>query len=141
MTKQERLEKSASDEAETTGAGEDAAEEKKLAEQAGIFEEHMKEVWKDSHINKWLKENYFGNDYPGSRLPLAKRELVTFCFLFSQGGCDMQVVAHAKGNMKIGNDKELLMRVISQSLPYIGYPRCLNAVNCVNEAERQMKQE
>ena len=51
MTKQERLEKSASDEAETTGAGEDAAEEKKLAEQAGIFEEHMKEVWKDSHIN------------------------------------------------------------------------------------------
>lgn len=141
MTKQERLEKAASDEAETTGAGEDAAEEKKLAEQAGIFEEHMKEVWKDSHINKWLKENYFGNDYPGSRLPLAKRELVTFCFLFSQGGCDMQVVAHAKGNMKIGNDKELLMRVISQSLPYIGYPRCLNSVNCVNEAERQMKQE
>lgn len=53
----------------------------------------------------------------------------------------MQVVANAKGNMKIGNDKELLMRVISQSLPYIGYPRCLNAVNCVNEAERQMKQE
>ena len=77
----------------------------------------------------------------GVLLPLAKRELVTFCFLFSQGGCDMQVVAHAKGNMKIGNDKELLMRVISQSLPYIGYPRCLNAVNCVNEAERQMKQE
>ena len=141
MTKQERLEKSASDEAETAGAGEETADEKKLAEQAGIFEEHMKEVWKDSHINKWLKENYFGADYPGSRLPLAKRELVTFCFLFSQGGCDMQVVAHAKGNMKLGNDKELLMRVISQSLPYIGYPRCLNAVNCVNEAERQMKQE
>ena len=141
MTKQERLEKAASDEPETASAGAEAAEEEKLAEQAGIFEEHMKEVWKDSHINKWLKENYFGNDYPGSRLPLAKRELVTFCFLFSQGGCDMQVVAHAKGNMKIGNDKELLMRVISQSLPYIGYPRCLNAVNCVNEAERQMKQE
>lgn len=141
MTKQERLEKAASDEPEAAGAGAEAAEEEKFAEQTGIFEEHMKEVWKDSHINKWLKENYFGDDYPGSRLPLAKRELVTFCFLFAQGGCDMQVVAHAKGNMKIGNDKELLMRVISQSLPYIGYPRCLNAVNCVNEAERQMKQE
>lgn len=51
------------------------------------------------------------------------------------GGCT------CKGQHEIGNDKELLMRVISQSLPYIGYPRCLNAVNCVNEAERQMKQE
>lgn len=148
MTKQERLEKDAdekmkkqSEDAASDKAEKATSDAENLQEEVGLFEEHMKEVWKDSHINKWLKENYFGNDYPGSRLPFAKRELVTFCLLFSQGGCDMQVVAHAKGNMKIGNDKELLMRVISQSLPYIGYPRCLNAVNCVNEAERQMKQE
>lgn len=143
--KQERLEKDTEHPADSTEstveAAEQAQEKDTLREEEDFIGEQMKEVWKDSHINKWLEENLFGDKYPGNRLPLAKRELLTFCFLYSQGGCDMQVVAHAKGNMKLGNDKELLMRVISQSLPYIGYPRCLNAVNCVNEAERQMEQD
>ena len=29
--------------------------------------------------------------------------------------------------------------VISQCLPYIGYPRSLNALRCVNEAAKQME--
>lgn len=42
--------------------------------------------------------------------------------------------AHAKGNMNLGNDRDFLIRIVSQCLPYIGYPRSLNAVNCVNKA-------
>ena len=36
--------------------------------------------------------------------------------------------------MNLGNDKEFLMKVVSQCLPYIGYPRSLNAVACINKA-------
>ena len=52
----------------------------------------------------------------------------------AQGGCEPQLIAHAKGNINLGNDKELLIRVVSQCLPYIGYPRSLNALRCVNDA-------
>jgi 4-carboxymuconolactone decarboxylase len=36
--------------------------------------------------------------------------------------------------MNLGNDKDFLLRVILQILPYIGYPRSLNAITCVNKA-------
>ena len=65
---------------------------------------------------------------------LGQREMISFCFLMAQGGCEPQLIAHAKGNMNIGNDKEFLQRVVSQCLPYIGYPRSLNAISCVHKA-------
>ena len=76
----------------------------------------------------------FGDYYTRTGLTLAQREMITFCFLAAQGGCEPQLTSHAKGNMNLGNDKEFLIRVISQCLPYIGYPRSLNAVACVNKA-------
>ena len=39
-----------------------------------------------------------------------------------------------KANIRIGNGRDFLMKVISQSLPFIGYPRSLNAIRCVKEA-------
>ena len=41
---------------------------------------------------------------------------------------------HAGGNMNLGNDKAFLIKIVSQCLPYIGYPRSLNAVTCINNA-------
>ncbi|MDO4264864.1 MAG: carboxymuconolactone decarboxylase family protein [Eubacteriales bacterium] len=108
--------------------------EKGAEAQTVIFGEHMKEAWKKGHINRWLAENCFGDYYTRKGLDLAQREMITFCFLAAQGGCEPQLTAHAKGNINMGNDKAFLLRVISQCLPYIGYPRSLNAVNCVNNA-------
>lgn len=105
--------------------------------QAEIFGEQMREVWKASHINRWLADNCFGDYYTRTGLDLKQRELITFCFLAAQGGCEPQLKSHARGNMNLGNDKEFLIRVISQCLPYIGYPRSLNALACVNEAAAQ----
>ena len=108
--------------------------EKGAGVQAEIFGEHMKEAWKAGHINRWLAANCFGDYYTRGGLDLKQREMITFCFLAAQGGCEPQLTAHAKGNMNLGNDKDFLIRVVSQCLPYIGYPRSLNAVNCVNKA-------
>lgn len=108
--------------------------EKGAQAQAEIFGEHMKEAWKAGHINRWLAANCFGDYYTRGGLDLKQRELITFCFLAAQGGCEPQLTAHAKGNMNLGNDKDFLIRVVSQCLPYIGYPRSLNAIGCINKA-------
>lgn len=110
--------------------------EKGAQAQADIFGPQMKEAWKNGHINRWLAANCFGDYYTRTGLTLAQREMITFCFLMAQGGCEPQLTAHAKGNMNLGNDKAFLLRVISQCLPYIGYPRSLNAVRCVEEAKK-----
>lgn len=108
--------------------------EKGIAAQAAIFGEQMKEAWKASYINRWLAANCFGDYYTRNGLSLAERELITFCFLMAQGGCEPQLIAHSKGNMNMGNDRDFLIKVVSQCLPYIGYPRSLNAISCINKA-------
>lgn len=108
--------------------------EKGIQAQAEIFGDHMKEAWKAGHINRWLAANCFGDYYTRTGLSLAQREMITFCFLAAQGGCEPQLTSHAKGNMNMGNDKEFLIKVVSQCLPYIGYPRSLNAIACINKA-------
>ena len=86
------------------------------------------------HFNDYLSANCFGDYYTRKGLDLSERELITFCFLMAQGGCESQLIAHAKGNMNMGNDKDFLICVVSQCLPYIGYPRSLNAIACINKA-------
>lgn len=89
------------------------------------------------HINRWLSANCFGDYYTRKGLDYKDREMITFCFLAAQGGCEPQLTSHAAANMKIGNDKAFLIKIVSQNVPFIGYPRSLNALRCVNEAAGQ----
>ncbi len=109
--------------------------------QVDIFGEGMRDFWQSGpqetrHINKWLADNCFGDYYTRKGLDYQQREMITFCFIAAQGGCEPQLTAHAAGNMKVGNDKAFLIKVVSQCLPYIGYPRSLNALRCVEEAAK-----
>jgi 4-carboxymuconolactone decarboxylase len=109
--------------------------------QVDIFGEHMRDFWKSGaeesrHINRWLADNCFGDYYTRTGLDYAERELITFCFLSAQGGCEPQLTSHAAANIKNGNDKLFLIKIISHCLPFIGYPRSLNALRCVNEAAK-----
>lgn len=110
--------------------------EKGAQTQVQIFGEGMKEAWKNGVINYWLADNCFGDYYTRTGLDLAQRELITFCFLMAQGGCEPQLVAHAKGNMNMGNDADFLCKVVANCVPYIGYPRSLNALRCIEEAKQ-----
>ena len=109
--------------------------------QVDIFGDGMKEFYKSGpeesrHINYWLADNCFGDYYTRGGLDYRQREMITFCFLAAQGGCEPQLTSHAAANMRLGNDKAFLIKVISQCLPYIGYPRSLNALRCVNDAAK-----
>ena len=112
--------------------------------QVDIFGDGMKEFYKSGpdeskHINRWLAGNCFGDYYTRTGLDYKQREMITFCFLTAQGGCEPQLTSHAAANMKIGNDKQFLINVVSQCLPYIGYPRSLNALSCVNAAYQNLQ--
>lgn len=89
------------------------------------------------HINRWLSDNCFGDYYTRRGLDYKDREMITFCFLAAQGGCEPQLTSHAAANMKIGNGKAFLIKVLSVNIPFIGYPRSLNALRCVNEAAQR----
>ena len=57
---------------------------------------------------------------------------VTLDFTRSIGGRPM-IKGHIRGNVAVGNDKNTLLAVVTQLLPYNGYPRTLNAIACLNE--------
>ena len=114
--------------------------QKGVQAQVDIFGEHMRTAWQKGHINRWLAANCFGDYYTRTGLTLAQREMITFCFLAAQGGCEPQLAAHAGGNMNLGNGEEFLIKVVSQCLPYIGYPRSLNALSCIAKAAEARKQ-
>lgn len=83
------------------------------------------------HINQWLVKNCFGDYYTRGGLTMAERELMTFCYLAAQGGCDPQLRSHVNGNVHCGNTREFLLAVASSNLPFIGYPRTLNAIAAI----------
>lgn len=74
----------------------------------------------------------FGDIYTRKGLDLRARELLTFSVISSLGGCESQVKSHVQGNVNVGNTKENLIDALTCSLPYIGFPRTLNALGCVN---------
>ena len=106
--------------------------------QVEIWGEEMRDNWErepksTEHIRRWLAGNCFGDYYTRGGLDLDKRELATLCFLASQGGCDPQVEAHVRGNLNLGREPQYLIDVISQMVPYIGYPRVLNTIAIIEK--------
>jgi 4-carboxymuconolactone decarboxylase len=86
------------------------------------------------HLQDYLAGNCFGDYYTRTGLDLRTRELLTFSMLLSLRGCESQLMGHIRGNVQVGNDKGTLLSVLTQLLPYLGYPRTLNALRCLNEA-------
>lgn len=85
------------------------------------------------HIHTYLSDNCFGDFYTRTGLDIPTRELLTFSMLLSMGGCEPQLKGHVLGNVNVGNGRAVLLAVITQLLPYVGYPRTLNALRCLDE--------
>ena len=112
--------------------------EKGLALQKEIFGDMIDKMYQESpanqiHIQKYLSANCFGDYYTRKGLDIKTRELLTFSMILSLGGCEPQLKGHIQGNINVGNDKEVLLSAVTQLLPYVGYPRTLNAIRCLNE--------
>ena len=85
------------------------------------------------HFNTFLEGYCFGDFYTRDGLNDQQRELITFTFIATLGGCENQLRGHTQGNLSVGNSKEKLISAITVILPDIGFPRSLNALSIVSE--------
>ena len=82
----------------------------------------------ERHIRRFLSANCFGDYYTRDGIDLQFRELLTFVYIAALGGAESQLKAHISGNLAMGNNRERLLGVITALVPYIGYPKSLNAI-------------
>jgi len=124
--------------------GENNRFEKGKEQQFPIYGDGFKENMKDlpgelaEAIPTLLTEFCFGDFYTRDGLDLKTRELVIFCAMAALGGTEKQMASHAVGNMKVGNSKETLISAMIQALPYLGFPRSLNAIYTIREAKPEL---
>jgi 4-carboxymuconolactone decarboxylase len=87
----------------------------------------------EAHFQRHLSANCFADYIARSGLDLQTRELLTFSMLVALGGADAQVRGHVAGNVNVGNGRVRLLAVLTQLLPFIGYPRTLNGLAAIND--------
>jgi 4-carboxymuconolactone decarboxylase len=116
--------------------------EKGLAAQKAVFGKMIERLYEQSpkdqlHIQRFLSANCFGDYYTRNGLDVKLRELVTLSILIGLGGVESQIKGHIQGNLNVGNDRTVLNDLITQLVPWVGYPRTLNALKCLNEVAPQ----
>ena len=85
----------------------------------------------EKHIQDYLSAYCFGDFYTRGIYDLKQREVIVFAVLSSMG-TEPQLQAHVGGNVAVVNKKDLLIDALTQILPYIGFPRFLNALRILN---------
>jgi 4-carboxymuconolactone decarboxylase len=128
-----------------TTVTEDDRFDKGLAVQKQIFgSDHIDQAYANApkdqmHIQHYLSGFCFGDTYTRDALDLKTRELLTLSSIIALGGCEPQLKAHIVGNISVSNDNATIVTAITQCMPYIGFPRTLNALRCVNEVLPEKK--
>ncbi|MEH1986663.1 carboxymuconolactone decarboxylase family protein [Nostoc sp.] len=112
--------------------------DKGLAIQKAVFGKTIDQMYERSpkdqlHIQRFLSANCFGDYYTRNGVDIKVRELITLSILIALGGVESQIKGHIQGNLNIGNGKDILLDLITQLLPWVGYPRTLNALKCLQE--------
>ena len=87
----------------------------------------------EQHFQRFLSGNCFGDHLTRTGIDIPTRELLTFAMVISLGGCEPQAKGHVAANLNVGNSRDDLLAVITHLLPFIGYPRSLNALRVLNE--------
>jgi len=90
----------------------------------------------EMHIQRFLSANCFGDNLTRNGVGISTSELLTISMLVSLGGCEAQVKGHVAANLNVGNDRARLIDVVTQLLPFIGYPRTLNGLRVIDEVTR-----
>lgn len=84
-------------------------------------------------LGKYIVEFAFGDIYCRKGLSLQERELITISSLLTAGGCEPQLEVHIHGALNIGVAPTKIVEACLQCIPYIGFPKVLNAINVVKK--------
>lgn len=80
-------------------------------------------------LGKYIIEFAFGDIYTRPTLTLQEREMITITSLLTLGGCESQLKVHLNAALNVGISREKIIETFIQSIPYVGFPRVLNAIN------------
>lgn len=91
-------------------------------------------------LGRYIIEFAFGDIYPRKQLTLQEREMITITSLLTSGGCEPQLEVHINGSLNVGISPEKIIEAFIQCVPYVGFPRVLNAVFVAKKifSERQL---
>ena len=81
-------------------------------------------------FTRYLIEFAFGEIYARAG-DLRHRELVAISSLATMGGCDAQLETHIHGAFNVGLNEAEIVEAVMTLIPYIGFPRVLNAMAIV----------
>lgn len=84
-------------------------------------------------LGRYIVEFAFGDIYAREGLSLQERELVTIASLLTAGGCEPQLRVHLNGARNVGVPPEKIVEALIHCVPYVGFPRVLNAVSAAKE--------
>lgn len=106
--------------------------------QTGVFGDRITKMRNAAPTDeKALQDNLsaycFGDTYTRGVLDNKERELIIFTVLSALGGPEAQLKGHIQGNILVGNTRNVVIGALMQAMPYIGMPRTLNAIRCLDE--------
>lgn len=91
----------------------------------------LKDVAPD--VGRYIVEFAFGTVYAEGSLSMRDRELATIASLCTQGACGPQLKVHIRGALNCGLTEQEVIEVFTQLIPYVGFPRVLNAISAAKE--------
>lgn len=81
-------------------------------------------------FTRYLIEFAFGEIYARDG-DLKHRELIAIASLATIGGCDAQLETHVHGAFNVGLTESEIVESVMTLIPYIGFPKALNAMAIV----------
>lgn len=84
-------------------------------------------------LGKYIIGFGFGEIYNRPYLDPKQRELITLAALAAQGGCEKQLRVHIHASLNVGLSREAIVETFIHCVPYLGFPKVLNAVFTAKE--------
>ena len=82
-------------------------------------------------LARFVVEFGYGDCYERPTLEPRHRQLVTIGALVAMGGCEAQLAVHVAVGLNVGLSPDEVVEAVMHALPYVGFPRTLNAVAVV----------
>ena len=90
-------------------------------------------------LGKFIIEFAFGDIYTRGELNLQERELITLSSLLTAGDCEPQLTVHIHAALNVGIAPQKVIETFMQCIPYVGFPRVLNAVFAAKKVFEERK--
>lgn len=84
-------------------------------------------------VGRYILEFAFGDIYNKDTLSFREREIVTITSLLTQGDTKNQLMVHINGSLNVGITEEEIIEIFTHCIPYVGFPRVLNAITSAKE--------